>query len=253
MRPLDKGPAPVADGEELNISDYGEWRKYLIDRIGYYCAYCNIPLSHSLNVEHVVPKSPQEGNEAGEYLAWENMLLACGPCNNTKGNKPTESESVYLPESNNTLMAFDIVPHPENKEVLVVAPGKALNARQKRRAQSTIGLLGLDRIDNRDKVVDIRWKKRTAAVMLARTSYQLYLELKASASDEIISLAAVQVAKVASETGFFQIWFTIFKAEPRVMSNLLDSNILPGTALECFDKESYQWLNRNNDNPTDPI
>ncbi len=62
MRPIHKGPCPLlANGVRKTASNYKDWRLDLIDRIGYYCAYCNMPLSHQLNVEHVVPKVPVPG------------------------------------------------------------------------------------------------------------------------------------------------------------------------------------------------
>ncbi|HWV70419.1 MAG TPA: HNH endonuclease [Pseudosphingobacterium sp.] len=113
MRPIDKGSRPQLAGKNLEVKSYAEWRKHLIDRIGYYCSYCNIPLSHSLNIEHVVPKVPRDGENAGDYLQWENVLLACGPCNNKKGNNPIKPDQLYLPENNNTFISFQTAQHPD--------------------------------------------------------------------------------------------------------------------------------------------
>ncbi len=252
MRPLDKGKIPQVDGQDVQVNEYGEWRKYLIERIGYYCAYCNIPLSHSLNVEHVVAKTPRQGNEAGNYLAWENMLLACGPCNNAKGNLPVDNETLYLPEQNNTLIPFDVQEHPENPNAAIILPNKRLNDTQNRKAQKTIRLLGLDRIDLRDKVVDIRWKKRKAALLLAETSYDLYSKIKKALPGEIEN-AAKHIARTAAETGFFLIWFKTFKNEPSVIKRLFDVEYIPGTAIECFEGPDYDLTNRNPNNRKDPV
>lgn len=252
MRPLDKGEAPQDNGVDVQVREYAEWRMYLVERIGYYCAYCNIPLSHSLNVEHVVAKTPREGHHAGDYLAWENMLLACGPCNTAKGNVPTETDRFYLPETNNTLIPFDVQQHPENSNAAIVVPKSGLNELQKTKAQNTIELLGLDRIDLRNKVVDIRWKKRKAALLLAELSYELFSKVKASLPEET-ETAASHVARSAAETGFFMVWFKIFRNEPAVMEKLLDPEYIPGTAIKCFGEKTHEWLNRNPENNEDPI
>lgn len=252
MRPLDKGTTPQVDGQDIQVEEYGEWRRYLIERIGYYCAYCNIPLSHNLNVEHVVAKTPRQGNEAGDYLTWENMLLACGPCNNTKGNLPVDNEMLYLPEHNNTLIPFDVQEHLENPNAAIIVPNIKLNVIQDRKAKTTIQLVGLDQIDLREKVVDIRWKKRKAALLLAETSYDLYSKIKKALPEEIEN-AAKHIARTAAETGFFLIWFKVFKNERAVMQKLLDSEYIPGTAIGCFEGPDYNLKNRNPNNREDPI
>ncbi|MBK1439827.1 HNH endonuclease [Parapedobacter sp. ISTM3] len=252
MRPLDKGKTPTNDNNEVKVNEYAEWRAHLISRIGYYCVYCNIPLSHSLNVEHVVPKVPQMGQAAGEYLAWENMLLSCGPCNSAKGNKPVDTDNLYLPEYNNTLLAFDVEVHPDNPNAARTVPKNGLNYLQRQRAENTINLLGLDQIDNRARVVDIRWKKRKAAILLAETAYSLYSQLKETAPNNLPK-AAEYIARTAAESGFFGVWFKIFGLEPLVMERLLDTDIIPGTATECFHPDTYELKPRNPKNKEDQI
>jgi uncharacterized protein (TIGR02646 family) len=60
----------------------------LLDALGSYCAYCELPLHDPSQVEHVLPKS--------EYptfaLTWENFLSACIGCNSRKREKPLRSE-----------------------------------------------------------------------------------------------------------------------------------------------------------------
>ena len=78
MRPIDKGPVPLRDdGTPKVVNNYKDWRRDLLKRIGPYCCYCNIPLYDSPQVEHVIAQDidPAKAND------WDNMLLACGPCN----------------------------------------------------------------------------------------------------------------------------------------------------------------------------
>lgn len=110
MRPLNKGNLPLDEvGNRMDPANYKKWRKALISRIGYYCAYCNQPLSHSLQVEHVIPKTPQHGYAPRDALAYGNMLLACGPCNNAKDNNPVDTATYYFPEKHNTHLPFEII------------------------------------------------------------------------------------------------------------------------------------------------
>lgn len=252
MRPLDKGTTPVIDGKEVTVDSYGEWRRFLIERIGYYCAYCNIPLSHNLNVEHVIPKNPVEGAEAGDPLAWDNMLLACGPCNNAKSNLEVNANRHYLPEEHNTLLPFTVAEIPNNPNAAIIEPSVQLNQSQNLKAQATIELFGLNEIDNRDKVVDIRWKKRKMALQLARSSFALYAEIRA-VNKLLLAQAAAHIARTAAEVGFFIIWFEIFKREPLVLEQLLANEILPGTALHCFVEDSFELIPRNPENDNDSI
>ncbi|MGB3106977.1 HNH endonuclease [Sphingobacterium siyangense] len=249
---MDKGSIPIVDGREISVADFGEWRRFLIERIGYYCAYCNIPLSHNLNVEHVIPKNPKEGVQAGDPLAWENMLLACGPCNNAKTNRETNPDLFYLPESHNTLIPFTIVEIPENVNAVIVEPAKELTQSQNLKAQATIELFDLDKIDSRNKVVDIRWRKRKAALDLARNSFELFTAIKINNND-LLPAAAENIARTAAESGFFIVWFEIFKNEPLVLEKLLSNEIIPGTSPNCFAENSFMLKPRNPENNKDNI
>lgn len=252
MRPIDKGNTPTTDGKEIVVDDYGDWRTHLIERIGYYCVYCNIPLSHNLNVEHVVPKVPADGQKAGDYLKWENMLLACGPCNRAKSNKPTDFDTLYLPEYNNTLLAFEIEEHPANPKAAKVIPHHNLNNSQRQRAINTIEMLDLDVIDNRAKVVDIRWRRRNGAKLAEEAAFSLYEDIKES-NPSAVPKASEYIAKSAAEIGFFGIWFSIFKDEPPVLERLSDETIIPGMAKDCFSPETFELLPRNPEKEADPI
>jgi 5-methylcytosine-specific restriction endonuclease McrA len=63
---------------------YKEAAEDLIIALGEYCSYCESPISGLLEVEHVLAKA-----EFPTFAAkWDNFLLACGACNNCKGNTP---------------------------------------------------------------------------------------------------------------------------------------------------------------------
>ncbi|TKC07492.1 HNH endonuclease [Pedobacter frigoris] len=253
MRPLDKGLCPTENNVEIVVTDYTHWRNHLIQRIGYYCAYCNIPLSHSLNVEHVVPKNPHDGDPVGDVLTWENMLLACGPCNNAKSNNPVDFSKLYFPEENNTLLAFDVSTHTDNPQASIIVPKLGLTHGQTEKADNTINLLGLTDVDNRPNIVDIRWKRRRGALIAAEASLDLFNRIKQVAPDDI-ETAGKYIAINAAEIGFFIVWFKVFANEPIVIKHLTDTELIPGTAQSCFDAEQdYNLINRNPENEIDPI
>jgi len=253
MRPLDKGLCPTENDIEVVVVDYSHWRNHLIQRIGYYCAYCNMPLSHSLNVEHVVPKIPLEGDPVGDALKWDNMLLACGPCNNAKSNNPVDFSRLYFPEENNTLLAFDVSTHPDNEQASIIVAKPGLTHGQTEKANNTINLLALSDIDNRPNIVDIRWKRRRGALIAAEASLHLFDTIKQVAPAEI-EKAGKYIAIHAREIGFFMVWFKVFANEPIVIKHLTDTELIPGTAQSCFDAEhGYVLINRNPENEIDPI
>jgi len=251
MRPLDKGANPVdANGVPITVNDYTYWRGLLIDRIGYYCAYCNMPLSHSLQVEHVVPKNPPAGYTAGDPLAWDNMLLACGPCNLAKSNTPVDYTIYYFPEEHNTIIPFAIRPNATNSAAYVV-PARALTAYQLAKAQATIDLTKLNTVDKRAKIVDLRWKRRNDAIKAVNGIYAMYSDLKGTPTFDAVRYGAY-IAEFAKNTGFFSLWFESFLNEPAVIEQLILG--LPGTAADCFDPaDHFLPINRNATDIIDPI
>lgn len=251
MRPLDKGANPVdAAGNLITVNNYANWRNLLIDRIGYYCAYCNMPLSHSLQVEHVVPKNPPPGYTAGAPLAWDNMLLACGPCNNAKSNKPIDFVTYYFPEEHNTLIPFRIRPNATNNAAFVV-PANGLGPYQLAKAQETIELTDLNTMDQRKNIVDIRWKRRNDAIKAVSGVYDMYKVLETTPTFNAVKYG-VSIAEIAKNTGFFSLWFEYFENEPDVIEQLILG--LPGTAAVCFDPANgFLPVHRNVADPVDTI
>jgi 5-methylcytosine-specific restriction endonuclease McrA len=64
-------------------------RRNILKRDGHKCAYCgrgDLPLT----IDHVVPRS------RGGADSWENLVAACLPCNNRKGNRTAEEAKLKL-------------------------------------------------------------------------------------------------------------------------------------------------------------
>ncbi len=252
MRPIDKGACPQVNGVDKTVRDYKEWRSDLIARIGYYCAYCNMALSHQLHVEHVVPKNPMSGQSAGDLLAWENMLLACEKCNKSKSNKPSNATIHYLPEYHNGLLAFESVPDLLQVSAMIVAPKPGLNAAQQTKAIKTIEDFEWQNVDTRGEVVDIRWRKRFDAQIQVKAARDLLSMAKGSATYDA-DLAGKYVATMALGTGFFLLWFQEFADESMVLKWLIDQDLFPGVSRSCFDPEAFTPIPRNPGDTLDPV
>ncbi|MEZ4752721.1 MAG: HNH endonuclease [Bdellovibrionota bacterium] len=66
-------------------------RANLLARDNFECQYCSKKLtSKSSTLDHVIPRS-QSGN-----TSWENIVLACAPCNRRKGGKTPEQAKMPL-------------------------------------------------------------------------------------------------------------------------------------------------------------
>ncbi len=168
MRPINRGSVPLVNGIPRVVMDYKDWRKALIDRIGPYCCYCNMPLNDALQVEHVIAQDI----DPALALSWDNMLLACGPCNRSKSAKPCPPTTHYLPQFHNTHLAFvasaiSVHPRVPNASAIFLtyrgAPALAANA------NNTIQLCKLDQDTTRNiqQATDLRWKFRFDAFVNA--------------------------------------------------------------------------------------
>ncbi len=244
MIPLDKGEVPIdsISGLPQTVTDYAQWRASLINRLGSYCSYCNAPLSSSPQVEHVVPKNPQPGQVAGSLLGWENMLLACGPCNNAKNNNPISTNTHYLPETCNPLFIFDNFLFEEGQAI--IKPNQTLSPLQNIKAVNTISLLMLDDIDRRTTViVDLRSSFRSKAI-------KSYSDLKSLFHLNNHPQKAKIVAALSESIGFFSIAFEVFKDEPDVLIALRDT--IPGFNRKAVD-DNGNLVYLNPENQADPF
>ena len=64
-------------------------RKNILKRDGYRCAYCGRG-DLTLTLDHIIPRSK------GGQDTWENLVAACLPCNNKKGNKTLDEAQLSL-------------------------------------------------------------------------------------------------------------------------------------------------------------
>lgn len=245
MRPINKGNTPQLNGADKQVSDYKDWREDLLDRIGNYCSYCNMVLNDSPQVEHVLPKNPQPGQPAGALLAWDNMLLGCGPCNRAKGNKPNSPATHYMPDSSNTHMVFDylVIDHPKkvSQKACILVPKVGVDVILVK-SKNTIELCKLDALTVNPRATDLRWKYRFeawhSANLIWRKSWD---EWGHRFPGKFIPL----LIDVAKAKGFFSIWFEAYSDVPDVKITLISA--LPGT-----DRTSFQTSTPFNPQPRNP-
>tara|TARA_B110000444_G_scaffold253948_1_gene285638 strand:+ start:343 stop:879 length:537 start_codon:yes stop_codon:yes gene_type:complete len=77
-------------------------RKNILVRDDYTCQYCSIR-NHYLTIDHIIPKF------RGGQEAWDNLVVACKPCNQKKGIKSlaeSNMELIKLPKRPNRIQYF---------------------------------------------------------------------------------------------------------------------------------------------------
>lgn len=237
MRPIDRGPIPLGNGQPKRVSNYRSWRADLLDRIGPYCCFCNMRLNDSPQVEHVIAQAI----DSSLALDWDNMLLACGPCNRTKSHTPCPPATHYLPQFHNTHLAFDY-----KLSALLIANQAAAFVYCKSsgidpiKGQNTISLCALDRdtTKNEDQATDLRWKYRFEALTKAKIWRAAFEELSGNFIESFVNLLQTAV----ESTGFWSIWFTTFEDIPEVRKMLVQN--IPGTDAQSFDAGTFKPISR---------
>ena len=216
MRRVEKGDCPQKDGADIAFSKYQEARPALVDQLGGYCSYCEMPVSTLLAVEHIRPK----GVNGSLELEWTNFLLACGNCNPTKGHADLDDECYLWPHRHNTFYALAYGPGA------LVKPNADLSPLDSLRAKNIINLVGLDKRSGNIKTMsDRRWIRREGAWRTAAHSLDRLVKNDSPELRETI-------ADLAQATRFFSVWMTVFTADTDMLERIL--NVFPGTALDCF-------------------
>ncbi len=226
MRPVHKGSTPKDDSENnIIFTEYSRSRRYLIDRIGEFCSYCERKIEANLAVEHVRPKD----SNPDLRLVWENFLLACTNCNSTKGSKPVILNKFVWPDNDNTYQYFS---YDESGIVNIALSVRDNNLKEK--IQDTLDLVGLQkrppRIGSADweRASDRRYEHRIQAWSEAN-HYAIQYQ---NVSNEIKEVMLPLITTIVSHQGFWSIWMKVFVAFPEVQIELI--NNFPGTNKDYF-------------------
>ena len=171
-----------------------------------------------LHVEHIHPKGlPKYHDLIGR---WDNFLLACATCNSAKSTFDVKLEETYLPDRDNTVVAFSYLPdgtirpsgdHSVSFEI----------------AERTLALTGLSR----------PFPLRRTAKELLEQRMQTWLQALDAKADIAIHIENIslrrQIVATAVACGHFSIWMTVFADDADMRNQLVDA--FPGTRDSgCF-------------------
>jgi uncharacterized protein (TIGR02646 family) len=216
MRPVDRGPAPTR-----TVKEHGEYADDLLDRLDAYCSYCELRLSHAVEVEHVQPKSLRDDLR----LEWSNLLLACKYCNAPKQATNVDRDRKsdwYWPDRDNTFKAFTY----EDGGVVGLAPG--LTEEEKLRAGRLRSLVKLNR-PNDTQAQHRRWRDRRDAWKQIADARRDFDEVAESERDRLRG----RIVAEARALGFWSRWMTVFADDQDLRLRFICA--FRGTAADCFD------------------
>ena len=219
---MKRGASPITD----DFADYANAKPYLISRLGSYCSYCERKINTQLAVEHIQPKALLAyAHKIGE---WGNFLLACVNCNSTKKDKNVILADVFMPDRDNTFIAFQYTPDGK------VEPALEIDERFAKIAEHTLALTGLDKaiyevFDENDKLIAIdRVSQRMEVWLIAEDAKN---DVNANPTNQAVRKGAVRTALAS---GFFSIWMTVFHDDADMLNRLIDA--FPGTRGNgCFN------------------
>ena len=223
MRSVDKGESPYK-----SIDKYQDALPYLEEKIGLYCSYCEMPIKHVPEVEHIVSKS-----KGGELTAWSNLNLGCKYCNSRKSAITTpDNKNHYLwPDENNTAVAYSYVngfPMVDTDVLKKLDPTGSYCEK----AQNTYDLVGLGNEPKKGEK-DKRFPERTATYYKALRSLENWKHVK-DAPEQLQNDMKEQIMMTATADGFFSVWMTVFSDEPQILRSLIEC--FPGTNRSCYDE-----------------
>lgn len=226
MRPIIRGPIPKDEtGNDIIFTKYSRSRRYLIDRIGGYCSYCERKIEASLAVEHIQPKSREPELE----LSWDNFLLACTNCNSTKGDTIVALPDFVWPDVDNTFALFTY-----DDSGIVKIPDNIIDDNLRNRIQATLNLVGLQKHPPRvgtlvwAEASDRRYELRIKAWAEAVETNSKY----ANADQSIREIMLPLIKIIVINQGFWSIWMQVFHEFPEVQRGLLEE--FTGTNTQFF-------------------
>ena len=203
MRSVNRGLWPTDnDGCRISFSRYSDAKRYLIERIGKYCSYCE--RTGDLHMEHVIPKSVARDLET----EWSNLLLGCVNCNGCKSNRNHSRDGHLWPDRDNTFGAFV---YQSSGDVFV---NETLVEEERSKASALFDLVGLGRQNT----------STNERNHLRREAWGTAVWARDRARDDN---SRQFVVRLALETGFFSVWMAVFHDDEDMRQRLTEA--FPGT------------------------
>ena len=226
MRPVNKGTAP-----NKIYKEYGDAVPDLTERIGTYCSYCGMEISHVPEVEH--KKSKTKG---GELTAWDNLLLSCKYCNTRKKDEVTpDSAKNYLwPDEHNVALAYYYksgIPAINEEKLMQIDPTGNVYTK----AKKLFDLVKLNHIPQKGEK-DRRFGKRMEVYKMAKDSLHDWAKMK-NEPEEVASVMKKSTVNLARYSGFFPVWMEVFSEEPEILTALIKA--FPGTEAGYYDENGH--------------
>ena len=198
------------------FKEYQHARRYLIDKIGEYCSYCEQKIVTSLAVEQVKTKSTNKNLE----LSWSNFLLGCTNCNSTKSDKEIELNDYLWVDLDNTynIFAYD-------KTSLVSVSNRIIDINLITKAQKSIELVGLDKKPSNQGTIewkeasDKRFEHRIQAFIDSKDHVKSYSIANQSVRIQLLPF----IKTIVVNQGFWSIWMRAFENFPEVQKELITS------------------------------
>jgi uncharacterized protein (TIGR02646 family) len=220
MRPILRGENPLdSAGNPKVFTRHKYARGDLIDRLGEYCSYCEMPVHTALAVEHIKPKAKDLYPEL--ELEWDNFLLACPNCNSNKGHKDVILEDYYWSHIDNTFRAFIY------SEGGLVKPHPLLTDEEKIKAKATLELVALQKHSVNDG------ERRDRRQSNRRETWDMAKRALSILQSKNIPEMREQIVDQSKASGFWSVWMTVFKDDPDMLQRFIDA--FAGTCRDCFD------------------
>jgi uncharacterized protein (TIGR02646 family) len=217
VRPVDRGEA------NREYKEHSEASLDLIERIGRFCSYCEMPLPNSPHVEHIRPQKhyPELATK------WDNFLLSCAYCNSRKKDKNFSLDEVCLPDTDNTFLAFSYYKGG------IVKINSSLNEQQQQLATATMRLMKLDShpglIGKEPTGKDPRYQFRITAWNKAVRAKDLRDENHSKKVED-------SIVDTMESTGFWSVWMTVFDDDTHMRQRFID--VIQGTHKDSFDADT---------------
>lgn len=226
MRPISKGLVPVDEnGAQIVFTKYARSRRYLIDRIGEFCSYCERKIEANLAVEHVQPKA----TNPALALEWDNFLLGCTNCNSTKGDKSVVLTDFVWPDMDNTFEYFEY-----NDTGIVHVSPLIQDPQLRQRIQNMLDLVGLQK--HPPQVGTVAWQeasdRRFEHRLGAWKDANIYKEMYENATNDIREGMKPLLVELISHQGFWSIWMSVFKDFQEIQ--LAFAQAIVGTNISYF-------------------